>query len=74
MRPEWETLRKRYVRLYQENHPMDNHGDTERLCGIGELVEKNRQAEMQAQGQDGRREGLLNVFVDGDEGAGRVGG
>ena len=80
MRPEWESLRKRYVGKYQECHPLDNHADAERLCGIGALVERNRQAQTQAEaegqarGQDGRREGLLNVFVDGDESAGRIGG
>lgn len=43
---------------------MEKAEDVEQLSGIEGLKEKEREK---------RREGLLNVFVDGDESAGRIG-
>jgi hypothetical protein len=42
---------------------MEKQEDVERLSGIKALREKQEKK---------KREGLLNVFVDGDESAGRI--
>ncbi|KAH7394943.1 hypothetical protein DE146DRAFT_789744 [Phaeosphaeria sp. MPI-PUGE-AT-0046c] len=57
--PEWEQRAKRWMTWYRADHSMENPVDVERLSGIAALREEKA------------HEGLLNVFVDGDECAGR---
>jgi hypothetical protein len=47
---------------YRLNHPLEKPEDVPRLSGIAALIEKKA-----------GKEGLLNVFVDGDESARRIG-
>lgn len=74
MRPEWEGLRKRYVKVYIENHPMDKREDAESMSGIERLAQDAtlREGDVGVRKRDSGRAGLLNVFVDGDESAGRI--
>jgi hypothetical protein len=62
MLPEWEHLSRRWMKWYRLDHPRENMEDLERLSGIEALKEQQMQK---------ARKGLLNVFVDGDESAGR---
>jgi hypothetical protein len=62
MLPEWEYLSKRWMRWYRFDHLREKIEDVERLTGIEVLREKQAR---RARGE------LLNVFVDGDETAGR---
>ena len=59
------------MKSYAEGHPLNRKEEAEKMSGIermrGEWREKERQREERG------REGKLNVFVDGDESAGRVG-
>jgi hypothetical protein len=62
MLPEWEHMADRWMKAYREHHHLGNAENVERESGIEALKEKEKRKE----------EGLLNVFVDGDEGVGRV--
>jgi hypothetical protein len=62
MLPEWGHLAGRWMKAYREHHPLGKAEDVERESGSEALKEKEKRKE----------EGLLNVFVDGDEGVGRV--
>lgn len=48
---------------YRQDHLLENLGDVERLSGVKPLRERHEKR---------AHEGFLNVFVDGDESAGRV--
>jgi hypothetical protein len=74
MQPEWEKLRRRYVKEYIVNHPLDKREDVERLSGIERLRQEAAQREMGMNTREKTpgRAGLLNMFVDGDESAGKV--
>lgn len=48
---------------YRQDHLPENLGDVELLSGVKGLRERNERK---------AHEGLLNVFVDGNESAGRV--
>jgi hypothetical protein len=63
MTPEWEGLSTHWMKQYRQDHPMEKQEDVERLSGIEALRERQKKK---------MREGLLNVFVDGDESAGRI--
>jgi hypothetical protein len=67
MLPEWEHLSKRWMKWYRQEHPLENVEDVKWNSGIEAL----RERQMQVRGEE--RDGLLNVFVHGDEGAGRAG-
>ncbi|KAF2829226.1 hypothetical protein CC86DRAFT_437011 [Ophiobolus disseminans] len=77
--PEWAHLAERYVKSYAEGHPLNKREDAEKMSGIERLrkefrekQEKEReQREMARKGDE--TEGKLNVFLHGDESAGRVG-
>jgi hypothetical protein len=74
MQPEWEEIHRRYVKEYVVNHPLDKREDAERLSGMERLRQKTAQSEV---GMDTRenmvgRAGLLTVFMNGDESAGKV--
>lgn len=64
-KPEWADLATRWMKQYRQDHPMEKVEEVEQSSGVEGLKEKEREKR--------RREGLLNVFVDGDEAAGRVG-
>jgi hypothetical protein len=57
MLPEWEHMADRWMKAYREHHHLGNAENVERESGIEALRER-------------RREGLVNVFVGGDEGWG----
>jgi hypothetical protein len=63
MEPGWDDLSNRWMKWYRQEHSMEKQEDVERLSGIKALREKQEKK---------KREGLLNVFVDGDESAGRI--
>jgi hypothetical protein len=62
MLPKWEFMAERWMKSYREGHPLDRVENVERDSGVEALRERERM----------RKEGLLNVFVHGDEGAGRL--
>jgi hypothetical protein len=64
MLPEWEFIAERWMKSYREGHPLDRVENAERDSGVVALRERERERM--------RREGLLNVFVHGDDGAGRI--
>jgi hypothetical protein len=66
MLPEWEHLSKRWMNWYRQEHPLEKLEDVEHNAGIQALRET--QVHIQRSG-----EGLLNLFVHGDESAGRIG-
>jgi hypothetical protein len=73
--PQWAHLSDRYVRSYAEGHQLNKRADAERLSGIERMREEwsARQEMRRDEEEEGKgREGKLNVFVDGDEWAGRV--
>jgi hypothetical protein len=74
MQPEWEELRRRYVKEYIINHPLDKREDAEWLSGMERLRQEAAQKEMgiDSRNKTAGRAGLLNVFVDGDESVGKV--
>jgi hypothetical protein len=53
------------MKWYGQDHPMEKPEDVEHNSGIGALKEKEGQMQRS-------HEGLLNVFVHGDESAGRI--
>jgi hypothetical protein len=63
MEPGWEDLPKRWMKWYRQEHSMEKQEDVETLSGIKALREKHERK---------KREGLLNVFADADESAGRI--
>jgi hypothetical protein len=72
--PKWAHLADRYVKSYQEGHPLNKPEEAEVMSGIAKMREEFRLKGGEGQGQtESGREGLLNVFVHGNEGAGRVG-
>lgn len=74
--PPWAHLAERYVKSYREGHPVNKPEDAEKLSGIERLSEEYKMRQSQNQSQRRKQSGgvgLLNVFVDGNEDAGRVG-
>ena len=58
------------MKSYAEGHPLNRKEEAEKMSGI----ERMRGEWREKQAKEGKgREGKLNVFVDGDESAGRVG-
>lgn len=55
------------MQWYKNDHPLGKVEEVERLSGVEYLKEKQGYKELR------EREGKLNVFVDGAEGAGWVG-
>jgi hypothetical protein len=60
MLPEWKFMAECWMKSYREGHPLDRVENVKRDSGVEALWERERT----------RKEGLLNVFVHGDEGAG----
>lgn len=63
MLPEWQDLWMRWMKWYRQEHAVEKQEDVERLSGIKALRESHEKK---------TREGLLNVFVNGDESAGKI--
>lgn len=59
------------MKEYKTEHPLSKAEDVERLSGVEYLREKNKKKRC-LEMMEREREGKLNVFVDGDEGAGRI--